>query len=245
VSVQRDSCQSLPDHPPPETEAAGERLTKTTAPQVPVDDLDADVDTDDQRSAAQPVGSLSQSADSVTEEAEQDPSNQDLDWQAILLENQSWLRRILFARLSEPEAVEECMQEVGLAAVRQAAPIRDQSKVGSWLYQLAVRQALLYRRKMGRRRNLLNRYAQRYEPTESDLGQFDPLKWLLDRERVVMVRAALGELSDGDREILLLKYAENWSYIEISEHLGVSHSAVEARLHRARQRLRRIIERLG
>jgi len=34
----------------------------------------------------------------------------------------------------------------------------------------------------------------------------------------------------------MLKYAEDWSYHALAEHLGISHSAVEARLHRARQR---------
>ena len=41
-----------------------------------------------------------------------------------------------------------------------------------------------------------------------------------------------------DAEILLLKYTEEWSYRELAVHLGVSESAVEARLHRARGRLR-------
>ena len=36
----------------------------------------------------------------------------------------------------------------------------------------------------------------------------------------------------------MLKYNEDWSYHALAEHLGISHSAVEARLHRARQRLR-------
>ena len=39
-------------------------------------------------------------------------------------------------------------------------------------------------------------------------------------------------------EILLLKYTEDWSYREIARQLGVSDSAIEARLHRARKRLR-------
>ncbi|MBL8888502.1 MAG: sigma-70 family RNA polymerase sigma factor [Planctomycetaceae bacterium] len=172
-----------------------------------------------------------------------DVVSHEFDWETILKENLNWLRRLLFVRLGEAEAVDECLQEVGMAAVRQAAPIRDPAKIGSWLYQLAIRQALLYRRKMGRKRNLLKRYAARNSPTESDDGVYDPLTWLLDRERASAVRTALGELKPEDRDILLLKYAENWSYDQIAEHLGVSHSAVEARLHRSRQRLRKEIER--
>ena len=36
----------------------------------------------------------------------------------------------------------------------------------------------------------------------------------------------------------MLKYTEDWSYRALAEHLGISESAVETRLHRARGRLR-------
>ena len=64
---------------------------------------------------------------------------------------------------------------------------------------------------------------------------------LLLAERRTLVRDAVEGLPRRDREILLLKYTEDWSYRELAGHLGVSESAVEARLHRARQRLRRAI----
>ena len=41
-----------------------------------------------------------------------------------------------------------------------------------------------------------------------------------------------------DAEILLLKYTEDWSYRQLAGRLGITESAVEARLHRARLRLR-------
>ncbi len=161
-----------------------------------------------------------------------------IDWQQVLMEHERWLRTVIFTRVGEPQAVEEVLQEVSLAAVRQKAPISDPTKVSAWLYRLAVTQTLLYRRKQGRRRKLLDRYSQRYQPSEGDNRQPDPLSWLLSEERRGKVRAALRRLPPRDAEILLLKYTEEWSYRELSDRLGVSESAVEARLHRARQRLR-------
>jgi RNA polymerase sigma-70 factor (ECF subfamily) len=73
---------------------------------------------------------------------------------------------------------------------------------------------------------------------EEDARSPDPLQWLLAEERSRLLRAALERLPRRDKEILLLKYVEHWNYREIAEHLGTTHSAVEARLHRARQRLR-------
>jgi len=49
---------------------------------------------------------------------------------------------------------------------------------------------------------------------------------------------AIKRLARRDAEILLLKYTEDWSYRDLAERLNISESAVEARLHRARQRLR-------
>ena len=159
------------------------------------------------------------------------------DWPAILAEHDRWLRTVVYARVGEFQAVDEVMQEVSLAAMRQQSPILDAEKVAPWLYRLAVTQSLLYRRKQGRQRKLIDRYAQRCQPSERDRGP-DPLGWLLAQERQGHVRAALARLARRDAEILLLKYAQDWSYEQVAGHLGISTSAVEARLHRARQRLR-------
>jgi RNA polymerase sigma-70 factor (ECF subfamily) len=162
-----------------------------------------------------------------------------IDWSAYLAQHDRWLRTVVLARLREPQAVDEVMQEVALAAVRQAAPLADPAKVAPWLYRLALRQALLYRRKCGRRRRLIERYS--IDACASDGAParvLDPLGWLLSAERRAHVQRALARLPSRDAEILLLKYTEDWSYRQIAAHLGASHSAVEARLHRARRRLR-------
>jgi RNA polymerase sigma-70 factor (ECF subfamily) len=161
-----------------------------------------------------------------------------IDWAGALAEHDRWLRTVVCARLGEPQAIDEVMQEVSLAAVRQRAPISDPAKVAPWLYRLAVRHSLLYRRKQGRKRKLVDRYAERYRPTEADQHQLDPLGWLLAEERRTQVHDAMSRLSKRDAELLMLKYTEDWSYRALAEHLGVSESAVETRLHRARHRLR-------
>jgi RNA polymerase sigma-70 factor (ECF subfamily) len=162
-----------------------------------------------------------------------------IDWQAALAQHDRWLRTVVVARVREPQAVDEVMQEVALAAVKQAAPLTDSGKVAPWLYRLAVLQALLYRRKCGRRRRLTDRYSERVQHDEGEQSSpLDPLNWLIAEERRTLIRAALAQLARRDAEILLLKYTENWNYHQVAAHLGISHSAVEARLHRARARLR-------
>ncbi len=161
-----------------------------------------------------------------------------IDWQATLVQHDRWLRTVVLARVGAASAVDEVMQEVALAAVRQQAPLADAAKAAPWLYRLAIIQSLLYRRKLGRRRKLTARYAERMRPMEHDSRTVDPLAWLLADERQRAVRQAIGRMPRREAEILLLKYSENWSYLQLAHHLGTTEGAIESRLHRARQRLR-------
>ncbi len=166
-----------------------------------------------------------------------DARPQPIDWPSALAEHGRWLRLVVLARVGEVHAVEEVLQEVAMAAVAQKAPLADPSKLPAWLHRLAVRQSLLYRRGRGRRAKLVERYADRHRDGFFD-READPLDWLLRDERAKLVRLALEKLPRRDAEILMLKYAEDWSYRDLGERLGITPSAVEARLHRARQRLR-------
>jgi RNA polymerase sigma-70 factor (ECF subfamily) len=168
-----------------------------------------------------------------------------VDWPAALERHGRWLRRVILSRLGERQAVEEVMQEVSLAAVASPAPPRDDAaSVGAWLYRVAVRQTLLYRRRSGRRRKLLDAFVRRGAAADANSAPPDPLGWLLSAERAVLVREAIARLPRRDADVLVLKYTEQWSYRELAAHLGTTESAVEARLHRARARLREELSRL-
>ena len=160
------------------------------------------------------------------------------NWSTVMEQHGRWLRTVVLARTGEPQAVEEVLQEVAMAAVKSRNGPADSSKLAPWLYRLAVRQSLLYRRRVGRHRRLHGRYAERQPARDIDGCAPDPLIWLLADERRQLIQTALGRLPARDKEILLLKYTENWSYAQLSQRLGISESAVESRLHRARARLR-------
>ncbi len=160
-----------------------------------------------------------------------------VDWGATLATHQGWLRRVVAARLGEPQAVDEVMQEVAVSAVAQRSPLQNPARAAVWLYRLAVRHVLLYRRKTGRARSLVERYAARTAPSTLDQTA-SPLAWLLCDERQRLVQDALKRLAPRDAEVLVLKYAEGLNAREIAERLGVASAVIETRLHRARGRLR-------
>jgi len=169
------------------------------------------------------------------------PSSGAVDWTKALREHEGWLRKVLFARLRSPEPVDEVFEEVSLALAR-AGRATCPRQIGPWLYRVAVRQALLWRRARGRERRLHERYASKRR--SSDVTK-DPLEWLIMEERRELVRGALGRLPSRAAEVLILKYGEDLSYSELSARLGLSESAVESRLHRARRLLRNELSATG
>jgi RNA polymerase sigma-70 factor (ECF subfamily) len=158
------------------------------------------------------------------------------DWRVVWETHRRWLRSVVWARLGEGPAVDDVLQEVALAAAKGLPAVHDVAQAGPWLYRVAVRQVLLHRRRGGRRRRLEARFAVQTAPPPRDTN--DPLRWLLAEEQRQLIRHALQQLPDRDAEILTLKYTEDWTYRDLATHLGVSVSAIEARLHRARRRLR-------
>lgn len=163
------------------------------------------------------------------------------DWLEGLKRNEPWLRRVLFNRVGDRDVVDDLMQEISLAISRPELRPREENRLGAWLYQVAIRQAYMYRRKMGRlRRHVASQPVETSEAT-GDAAE-NPLHWLLGREHRQAVRQALHGLKELDREILMLKYSENWTYQQLADHLGVSVHTIEHRLLKAKKELRQLLK---
>jgi RNA polymerase sigma-70 factor (ECF subfamily) len=151
---------------------------------------------------------------------------------------------VIAARTGEPQAVDEVFQRVALAAVQKGSTLNDATKAAPWLHRIAVVQSARYRRKLGRERRAVARVAERQSHLDNGYAR-DVLALLVDRERYDRTRQAILHLAGADAEILLLKYSERWSYRQIAERLGITEKAVDARLLRARVRLRYELIELG
>lgn len=167
-----------------------------------------------------------------------------IDWDAAFRRHARWLRTVIASRVGEASAVDDLLQQVGLALSRPERRPSEADHVAPWMYRVAVKQCLMYRRTVGRRRRLgANLEQEPDHPSPAD--QIDPLDWLLQEERLQAVRSAILVLPDLDRQLLLLKYTEDWSYRQLAAHLGVSVNTVEYRLQLARNRLRGSLQDCG
>ncbi|MCA9038092.1 MAG: sigma-70 family RNA polymerase sigma factor [Planctomycetaceae bacterium] len=149
------------------------------------------------------------------------------------------------SRLREPEAVDDVMQNIAMAIVRQKQMLDEVNRVGAWLYQVAVRQVLMYRRTTGRKRKLQDRLNEGFASPVVDRSIATPEQRVIAAETQQNVRNALDQLTELDRQILMLKYEDNWSYRELADLLGVKEDTIEYRLTKARKNLRCVLTQMG
>lgn len=166
-----------------------------------------------------------------------------VDWLAEVRRHWSWLRTVVRGRVGDWSAADDVLQNVSTAAVRGPNRPTDPRGVAPWLYRVAVRQSLMYRRGAARRRSLVNRLANMWSGDRS--SSVDPLDWLMGRERCEAVRDALTRLNPIDRDVFVLKHTENWTYQQLADRLGCTVHTIEHRLLKARNQMRKELAALG
>jgi RNA polymerase sigma-70 factor (ECF subfamily) len=139
-----------------------------------------------------------------------------------------WLRA-----LGAPEADHEDLAQEVFLVVRRKLSEFDGHNVAGWLFQIARRQVLRYRRL---------RWVQRVltfgnnEPMEQlpQLGSC-PLSALENKERHELVQHLVSKLSDKRRVVFVLFEVEGYSGEEIADLLDTPVNTVWTRLHHARK----------
>lgn len=160
-------------------------------------------------------------------------------WSTIWNENEQWITEVLRNRLQSADEVEDVAQEVKLGLMKSKTRPADLENPSAWIYRVAIRQVLMYRRKKGRYQKLLKR--ERFSKSPTSIESPSPLSLLLRTERIGKIREMLTELNETDREVLMLKYSDNWTYKQLADKLGVSVNTIEHRLVKAKKRLRKLM----
>ena len=140
------------------------------------------------------------------------------------------------------EDAEDAMQEAFLKAYEHLANFEGNSRFYTWLVRIAVNQALmkLRKRRTDKSVSLDEPIAEDGEVIPRDFADWKPNpEQLLGRtETREALEKAIQDLPSSFRTVFLLRDVEGMSTEETAEMLGLTISAVKARLFRARLRLR-------
>lgn len=141
----------------------------------------------------------------------------------------------LAVRLVGPDLAPDVTQEALLRAWRAMPRFRGEAAFGTWLHRITVNTSWTMRKR-----------AARHEAQELDDNVVDPSVGPERAGEMVEVRAglraAIARLSPGQRSVLVLRDVYGWTHGEIARELGITQTTAKVRLHRARKRLRGILE---
>jgi RNA polymerase sigma-70 factor (ECF subfamily) len=129
-------------------------------------------------------------------------------------------------RLSDPAQAEELSQETFIAILRSAPHYQPSALFRTFLYSIALRILRAHRRKSAFRATFFGEQPVGHEPSSHTNPVVD-----------LFMREAMAQLSNLDREVLLLREFEQLSYAEIAELLALPLNTVRSRLFRARTAL--------
>jgi RNA polymerase sigma-70 factor (ECF subfamily) len=129
---------------------------------------------------------------------------------------------------------EDVAQDAYLRIFRGLAGFREEAAFETWMHRIVANCAMTHLRKRGRFGDVLR-------------DEHGPEQPVADRaqERAVQrdeLERGLAVLPEGQRAVLLLKDVYGLSVREIAEELGIEEGAVKVRAHRARKKLKELLE---
>ena len=137
--------------------------------------------------------------------------------------------------VKDPSKAEDLTQEAFIQAWQKLSSFRGRSSFATWLHRVAVNLIL------GRIRSE-KRWSDRETPIDEQAFHLgDPSEGI--RDSAIDLDRAIGLLPNQARLVFLLHDVEGYRHADIATMMGIAEGTSKAHLHRARQLLRKVLER--
>ncbi|WP_427902218.1 sigma-70 family RNA polymerase sigma factor [Ornithinibacillus xuwenensis] len=148
--------------------------------------------------------------------------------------------RLAFTYTKQRQLSEDIAQEVFIRCYQHIDVFRHESSYKTWIFRITINLCKDYFRSWTYKHitisDLFSKSMFTNESPESEVITVEKNRTIADFVLALPVKY---------REVIILYYYEEMSYIEISETLSISLQTVKARLYRARLKLHKLFERSG
>jgi len=151
----------------------------------------------------------------------------------IVLRHQQRVAKLAWRLLGWTDEAEDVVQDVFLAAYKKLADFRGQASLGSWLTAITINKCRTWRR-----RRLLRWKIQSAALLDGHACLDEKNESTIDQETCDQLRRIIQKLPAKLREVIILRYLEEMSIMEMTAVLHITENTVHVRLNRARTRLR-------
>ena len=165
-------------------------------------------------------------------------------FEQLVIENQKSVYNLALKIMKNESDALDVSQDVFLKAYTNLENFRGDSRFSVWLYRLAYNACIDASRKSKTGMNVsLTVQDEDSESAELDLADTKPLpeEETERRETQREVQAAIQELPEDQRKIIVMREFSDMAYEDIAASLGISVGTVKSRLSRARKNLAKIL----
>ena len=168
----------------------------------------------------------------------------------IVLHRQKKVFNIAYRMLGNSEEAKDLSQEVFISVYESIKDLKEEIKFDAWLTQITLNHCR-NRWKYLKRRQYFNSDSLD-DPIETEDGSvpralYDPSdnpEILLEKKMVQqLIQGGLLKLKEDQRELLVLRDLQGYSYEEMGETLGLPEGTIKSKLHRARMDLKEVLKR--
>jgi len=143
--------------------------------------------------------------------------------------------------LNNREDAEDAAQEVFIEVYKSIDRFREESKLSTWIYRIAVTKSLDMIRKQKRKKRfgkLQQMMGFEYQPDQiPDKKELNPLDNTESIERYNILHQAIDALVENQKVAITLSKLEGFSNNEIADIMETSQSSVDSLIHRAKKNL--------
>jgi RNA polymerase sigma-70 factor (ECF subfamily) len=167
----------------------------------------------------------------------------------IVLHRQKRVFNIAYRMLGNSEEAKDLAQEVFISVFESIKNLKEEIKFDAWLTQITLNHCR-NRWKYLKRRQYFNSDSLD-DPIETEEGSmpraiYDPSdnpEILFEKKMIQqLIQKGLLELKEDQRELLVLRDLQGFSYEEMGETLGFPEGTIKSKLHRARMELKEVLE---
>jgi RNA polymerase sigma-70 factor (ECF subfamily) len=153
-------------------------------------------------------------------------------FQEIIKENKGILYKVITIYCKDTEDKKDLEQEILIQLWKALDKYNDTYKISTWMYRIAMNVAIsFYRKTASTISNIsIDSIFIEKEYAEQDHDDIDNVK---------ILNQFIDQLNEFDKALILL-YLEDFSYVEISEIIGITETNVGSKINRIKNKLKKI-----
>ncbi|MFN4809899.1 MAG: RNA polymerase sigma factor [Bacteroidota bacterium] len=158
--------------------------------------------------------------------------NKEKEFLRLISEHEGLIHKICHVYAADALAKQDLFQEIVIQLWKSFENFRNESKISTWMYRVALNTALSDKR--GSKTKVSFVFLDSLKDDTAHENAIDT-----DQENLNMLYSAISKLTEVEKAIVML-YLDDKSYGEMEDVLGINQGALRVKMNRIKEKLRQI-----